>query len=360
MNWSRPTIRHPRTATGWFARLRSREISPAERARFRRWLEADPRNREDFRRREELWQLLGAVVRDGRLAEETRQAVSRPPPGRSARARLGRWSAVAAGLALASISGWWSVELAGVRDVQTAVGEQQRVVLPDGSHITVNTASRLRIDYRFGRRRIRLEQGEALFDVAHDAAHPFVVQTAQALVTALGTEFAVEQSAQGIEVNVLEGRVRAEAPRAGERSSPSIVLAVGQAGLLSPRDREWTQGRADSARIRAWQAERLEFQGAALEAVVAEFNRYSNMQLVLEDRRLAPLQVSGVFRIGHTASLVRALVEVYPIQAYWESNRVVLRYAPRPGTPARNLARGEDLRGSPLGNAQPHVPGTGE
>lgn len=339
MSWLRLILRGPRTATGWFVRLRSRELSSAERARFRHWLEADPGNREDFRRREDLWQLLGTVVRDEQLAEETRQALSRPPSHSSRRAPLHRWSVVAAGLALAFMGAWWAVELAGVREVQTAVGEQQRIVLPDGSRITVNTASRLRIDYRLGRRRIRLEQGEALFDVAHDATHPFVVRTSQAAITALGTEFAVQQSAQGIEVNVLEGRVRADASHAGASASPSIVLAAGQAGLLSPRSREWARSPADATRIRAWLAERLEFQGTALEAVVAEFNRYSNTQLVLGDRRLAPLLVSGVFRVGRTESLVRALADVYPIQAHRESNRIVLQLVPQPTTPVQEQGR---------------------
>lgn len=344
----------PRTAAGWFARLRSREVSPAERDRFRRWLDADPRHQEDFRRSEELWQRLGSVVRDEQLAEETRQALLQSPPGRGHRARLNRWSALAAGLALASIGTWWAVEFAGIRNVQTAVGEQQRIILADGSRVTLNTASKLRIDYRFGRRRIRLERGEALFDVAHDAAYPFVVQTGQTVVTALGTEFAVAKSAESIEVSVLEGRVRADVPRAGKHSSPSIVLAAGQAGHLASQEGEWTRGEADLARIRAWQAERLQFQNATLETVVAEFNLYSTTQLVLEDRRLAPLPVSGVFRIGQTESLVRALVEVYPIRAHRESNRILLRFSPSPVGSTQYLVEGNEPQAALRGNSRTH------
>jgi hypothetical protein len=82
---------------------------------------------------------------------------------------------------------------------------------------------------------------------------------------------------------------------------------------------------------------------------------------VLADQQLAPLRVSGVFRIGHTESLVRALVAVYPIKAHWESNRVILRYAPRPIIPTQDFVR-RDEHGSPrLGTQQqPHGSGAGE
>ena len=353
MSWWRSSGKRPRTAAAWFARLQSQEVSATERAQFRQWLEAEPGNQEQFRRSEKLWQLLRVVVRDEHLIDETRRALS-SPQDRSPRVYLDRWAVVAAGFALASIATWWAVEHVGVRDVETVVGAQQRIVLADGSRVTLNTASQLRIDYRFGRRWIQLERGEALFDVARDSSHPFVVQTTRTVVTALGTEFAVAKSAQGVEVSVLEGRVRVDAAQGGDRALPAIVLTAGQAGRLTHENREWIRGEADSARIRAWQAERLQFQNETLEAVAAEFNQYSTTALVLEDPRLARLLVSGVFRIGHTESLVRALVEIYPIQAYWQSNRIILRLASQLGMPAQDLARSAEPQASVHGKSSEH------
>jgi len=348
-----------RTATEWFASLQRREIPADEWARFRQWIEAAPGNREEFRRREQLWELLGSVVQDEQLAEETRQALAHPPAARRYRARLGGSFALAASVVLAAFGAWWAVQFADVRDVKTAVGERQVIVLPDNSRIAVNTATHLRIDYRLGRRRIHLKQGEALFDVARDASHPFIVRTTRATVTALGTEFTVAQSTGGVKVDVLEGRVRAAMPMTGQGTPPSILLAAGQAGHLSSQSRQWTRGQADVTRIRAWQAGRLEFQHETLETVVAEFNRYSHPQLVLADQHLASLRVSGVFRIGHTESLVRALMAVYPIEAYWESNQVILRYTPRPIIPTQNFVQ-RSKHGSRSGAAQPLESGTRE
>lgn len=336
--FNRPASR-TRAATAWFAKLQRREISASERARFQQWIGAAPENGEEFRRREQLWELLGAVAQDEQLAEETRQVLAHPPASRRYRARLGGF-ALAASVVLAAFGAWWAVQFADVRDVQTAVGERQMIVLPDSSRIAVNTATHLRIDYRFGRRRIHLKQGEALFDVAHDASHPFVVRTERAIITALGTEFSVAQFNGGVKVDVLDGRVRAAMPDQG--AHPSIVLAAGQAGHLSPQGQQWTRSQADVNRIRAWQAGRLEFQHETLEAVIAEFNRYSRPRLVLADQQLAPLRVSGVFRIGHTESLVRALVAVYPIRAHWEADRVLLQYAPQPIIPTRDLVQRDE------------------
>lgn len=356
MSWRYLMTRSPRTAAAWFARLQSREVSAAERTQFQLWLEAEPGNQEAFRRSEKLWQLLGVVVRDGQAIEFTRRTLSQSELTRSDRASIGRWSAVTAALVLAAVASSWAVEHVGVRGVETAVGEQQRIVLVDGSCVTLNTASRLRIDYRFGRRRILLEKGEALFDVAHDPSHPFVVQAGQSIVTALGTEFAVAKSVQGVEVSVLEGRVRAGSVRAREAIHPSVVLTAGQAGRLVPGNREWIRGDADSGRIKAWQAARLQFQNETLEAVVTEFNRYSTTQLVLEDAQLAALPVSGVFRIGQTESLVRALVEVYPIKARRESTRILLRLAPSSATPMEYIVKGSETQAAPSDRPQGQMP----
>jgi transmembrane sensor len=80
-------------------------------------------------------------------------------------------------------------------DHVTAAGETARVSLPDGSTAWLNTDSALRVAFDGARRLIRLLEGEALFEVAHDPARRFAVLAHDGLSTALGTRFAVLRAA---------------------------------------------------------------------------------------------------------------------------------------------------------------------
>lgn len=335
-------IGRTRTAAEWFAHLQRYEVAPEIWIEFLEWLEASPQNRAEFRRVEELWSALGQVAEHKRVSEETCEIRSWPAPKKLGRAQFHGGLALAASIVLVVLGGWWATEVGTVRNVQTPIGEQRSLTLADGSHITLNANSSLRIDYRFGRRNMFLERGEALFTVAHDESHPFVVRTAQAVVTAVGTEFAIAVYEKRIDVNVLEGRVRAEADHATAPESLPMMLTAGEAGHLTDGDPKWIRSQADVSRIRMWQAKRLEFRQATLESVVAEFNKLSSAQIVLGDRQVAALRVSGVFRAGHTDSLLGALTKLYPIRVQTDSNQVVLHYSELPPKIGRVMSAPRD------------------
>src|SRR5258708_24248903 len=73
----------------------------------------------------------------------------------------------------------------------TAIGERKPVTLTDGSKVLLNTDSRIQIDYSAEQRIVRLLQGEAFFEVAHNRARPFLVYAGANVVRAVGTAFSV-------------------------------------------------------------------------------------------------------------------------------------------------------------------------
>lgn len=85
------------------------------------------------------------------------------------------------------------------------------ITLPDGTTVTLNKLAKIEWDSEFNskERRIKLF-GEAFFDVKKDAAHPFVVQSANITTTVLGTAFNVESYAgeQQIKVSLVRGHVK--------------------------------------------------------------------------------------------------------------------------------------------------------
>ncbi len=74
-----------------------------------------------------------------------------------------------------------------------AYGERKNIQLPDGSEVTLNSGSKIEINESFGvsTRDVYLE-GEAFFDVKHNAKLPFIVHTPAMDVKALGTAFNVK------------------------------------------------------------------------------------------------------------------------------------------------------------------------
>src|SRR5690606_38747537 len=79
--------------------------------------------------------------------------------------------------------------------------------LSDGSSLILNTNSIVQQHYSATQRMVRLESGEALFNVAHDASRPFVVLAADGVFRAVGTRFSVRIDPDHVTVTVTEGRV---------------------------------------------------------------------------------------------------------------------------------------------------------
>lgn len=95
--------------------------------------------------------------------------------------------------------------------LETPIGQRAEMVLPDGSRVWLNAATRIEYPSVFARneRRIRLS-GEALFEVAPDAAHPFIVETFASEIEVLGTRFDVlaEPENNRFTTTLLRGKVK--------------------------------------------------------------------------------------------------------------------------------------------------------
>jgi len=87
---------------------------------------------------------------------------------------------------------------------RTAIGEQQTVTLNDGTRITLNTDTQLVVSYRQTERHIRLDHGEAMFEVAKQPQRPFIVQVGDQQVRALGITFIVRRDADRDAVVLIE------------------------------------------------------------------------------------------------------------------------------------------------------------
>lgn len=204
----------------------------------------------------------------------------------------------------------------------TGPGEVTSIELADGSRVTLNTSSRLRVAYSGAQRRLGLERGQAFFAVAKDAARPFVVEAAGRQVVAHGTAFDVRIEKRDLRVALLEGAVSVR-----RRTAPAIeavwlrpddVLKV-EGGLVSVARHGNVQALA------AWREGLLIFRDQELRSAVEEMNRYGATRIVIADERIAALRISGAFRIGQATSFVDALEATFPVKvADRTDGRIVL------------------------------------
>ncbi|MBX6333045.1 MAG: FecR domain-containing protein [Gemmatimonadaceae bacterium] len=214
------------------------------------------------------------------------------------RRRSARW-AIAAGVLVAiagggSVAAWIAhahvpAALGGRRAryaVRTGFGERRGVTLPDGTRLMLAPASRIAYDARYGRpvRAVTLT-GEAYFDVAHDATHPFVVRTAQGTFEDLGTQFVVRAYGgdRVARVAVRTGRVAARGGGSGDgQASAEVVVEPGDVATVDARGGA-ARVTADTGGYFAWTSGVLAFDDAAAPEIAAALGWWYGL-----DVRLAP------------------------------------------------------------------------
>src|SRR5690606_21686104 len=153
---------------------------------------------------------------------------------------FGRRFAGAVVAALAVFAVWFGIEHRGTT-YSTGVGEQRIVKLTDGSIVTLNTRSRAFVRFADDVREVELIEGEALFQVEHDAHRPFRVAAGSVLVEAIGTQFNVLRQT-ATTVSVVEGAVKVASVEAnasaedkvGVRLSVGEQLEIAASGELTP------------------------------------------------------------------------------------------------------------------------------
>jgi transmembrane sensor len=227
----------------------------------------------------------------------------------------------------------------------SAVGEVRRIPLEDGSTLMLNTDSRARVRFSRAAREVRLLQGEALFEVAHDAHRPFIVQSADWEVRALGTVFGVRLRGTQVDVTVSQGVV--ELGKSGAAGEAPRRISAREHSLLAPAQPIQVQQLPEAALERrfAWLNGMVAFSGETLADAVTEINRHNRRQIVIDDAALAQQPVVGAFRATDIAAFAAAAAAALGAQAVSEGDTVHLRLASRPAVPQSPQAPVGEMQG---------------
>jgi transmembrane sensor len=286
-------------AAAWHARL-GQPVTADVLSAFDHWRRI-PENASAYADLDRLWAKAGKLRGDPDLIKATQDAYQARSLVQRLATLLGHRGVIGglvAAVVVAAVAVSWTVT---TQDYQTGVGEQRLVSLRDGSRLRLNTASE---------RRLSLVRGEALFEVAHDAARPFVVDAGRARIRAVGTKFDVRRDTDTVSVALIQGVVRVTQP-----ASPAAWTLAASQKLTLRGAAPAAVAAVDTSQLTSWTTGRLVFRQTSLAAAVQEVNRYSAKKITLDSPALAATRISGDFDAGDSAAFVAAATELFGLKA---------------------------------------------
>lgn len=292
-------------AAAWFLRRQEGDCGDTERQEFETWLAASATHRSEYQRYVQLWHNLdhvGSVTTPGRR-RKTRAAIT-----------------LAALVTVLGTMQWFASR---EEIITTALGQRQHIVLADGTVVDMNTNTVLRVAMSGYTRKVTLEQGEALFNVAHSALRPFEVHAGSGTLRDIGTSFNVVRENGKTTVAVLDGYVQV---RPDNLASAAVILHGGEQLAYSAHDRSAISA-VNTRAATAWREGRMIFHDTPLAEVINQINRYHPRQIMLTDAGLNNLKVSGEFNTADREGLLRALKILFPLSSEEHGEVTTLSYA---------------------------------
>ena len=352
-------------AGAWIVKMDQGELSPEQTAELQQWIAKSDFHRNYLHQLAHNWDSMGilqelaalfpiqptAVMPATQPVMPAKAGISNPQPPtpktwlQNLIAQLKQpkaWAPTLATFALVAIL----INTQQPNHFETDIGQQASYQLSDGTHITLNTNSELKVDYSQDRRRIYLLRGEAHFDVAKNPQRPFMVYAGEGMVWAVGTAFNVRYLNAGnhagnlpdslvgtlvgtsIDVTVTEGTVKIFADIEPDKNtsldvndaqnSPTDHEQLVHAGKSVQYSKVINATQTTPAQVLeqklAWQHGALIFKGETLEQAIKEIARYTDKQLIITDPSIKNIRVGGHYKTDNINSLLASLSETLEIK----------------------------------------------
>lgn len=305
----------PRTGEAWLVRMGRPQVSVRDLTAFEAWLDGDITRLDEY-------QALKATQRQARAlkADFTAELSQIPRQRRASRSPsrgllIGGPVVAALSVAVLLVVVWPQLPLispadpmAGAAIYSTEVGEIREVKLADGSQVTLDTGSAIRVVLADDVRHVVLDRGQAYFDVFHDAAHPFEVGLADRQVTVTGTRFTTALAGGAASVALLEGSVSLSS-----KSGPVLHMRPGDAVSYRAGETAQTATHIDPTETAPWRNRQLVFRDEPVSEVLAELSRYTPVRLKMDDPELRRLRVTAVFPLDGDSSIVERIDQLLPV-----------------------------------------------
>jgi transmembrane sensor len=201
----------------------------------------------------------------------------------------------------------------------TPRGRQYQLVLADGSRVWLNSASSLRFPTAFtGKDRAVELTGEGYFEVADDAAHPFIVKTRNMDIHVMGTGFNVMAygDEEATAATLVHGSVEIEAGNHAARIIPGQQANIFQ-GTLNVSTPDMTE-------VLAWKEGKFRFRKTGIKAIMRQIARWYDVDIVYKGD-IPDVELSGVFpRTEYASQLLEVLEDADKIHFAMEGNTITV------------------------------------
>ncbi len=289
-----------------------------DQVEFEAWIAASPAHRIGYLRMDAGWKRAERLAALRPRKDRWRDQAIVPIVGKSA-AAFGL-------IALLGAGALYYASLPHYSTYATNLGERETLTLRDGSRIELNTDTVVQISNDRDRRHVRLERGEAYFEIVHDAAHPFVVSAGRGLVTDVGTKFVVRRDAQQLQVTLLQGAARFDSTGGSEKPE-SIVLHPGEAVVATADGFSVAKKpEQETARETSWRRGVLVFSDTPLARAAAEFNRYNRIKIIVNDPKAAKVGIGGTFATANVLGFVRVAQGLLGLHVESRDDEIVISH----------------------------------
>lgn len=197
-------------------------------------------------------------------------------------------------------------------EIVSPQGARTNFDLPDGTKVSLNSGTHLKYNAHFKRNRQLMLDGEAYFDVYHDASVPFIVQTDAMDVKVLGTKFSVVSIAdeKSIEVILEEGKVQLT----GKGNSFSEILKPNEGFYY---DKESQSGKiisVDAPYLTSWKDGLLVFRNEPLGEALKRIGRWYNVKFNIVDKEVEGFRYRATFRDESLEEVLRLIALTAPVK----------------------------------------------
>ncbi|WP_169566389.1 FecR family protein [Sneathiella limimaris] len=286
---------------------------------FQIWLDRSPEHRNAYTMSVEVWELAGSAAmahKANTIDSDQRpitQTVEYGPAIRSgAITRPFFWIAAACVILVMTFL-IHSHDLLTPGEMITAQADFKTYTLKDGSTAKLDAASQAKLEFNEKIRQVKVTQGGLFVDVVSDKKRPFTVVLGSVQVTAVGTSFSVEETADGPLVSVYEGVVTVVNT---DKEMPAIEVRAGQDWQQTAHMNEGKISDISQPRLSYWQNGLLQVSDATLGSLLDKFSKHSDTELLWVSPEIASIKVSGLFQLKDSAELLNIFETRYQYRKY--------------------------------------------
>ncbi|HEX6534030.1 MAG TPA: FecR domain-containing protein [Gemmatimonadaceae bacterium] len=214
------------------------------------------------------------------------------------------------------------------QEYSTVRGQRAALTLLDGTRVQLGPVSRLRVARGSSPARVVALEGEAVFDVVHDAGHPFRVVTKDGVLEDIGTRFDVRaypgdsHTTVAVAAGAVAIRGRADTSRRVATLGPDDLARVRNDGTVD------VEHGVDASLFLSWTDGRLAFRHATLRQVVQQLERWYDVDIQLADSSLAERRLTAIVEAPSLDDALSAVT--FPMGLRYTRNERLVRISVRP------------------------------